>query len=92
MLRMWFFTVFSEMNSFAAMSRLLRPCATRRSTSISRSVSRGAGIWGFSSVALLIAANSVRSLLAIEGLMRDWPAHTDRMAWATSSIGISLSR
>ena len=38
----WFFTVFSEMNSSLAMSRLFRPRATRRRTYISRSVSLGA--------------------------------------------------
>ena len=36
MLRMWFFTVFSLMNSVSAMALLLRPCATRVSTSSSR--------------------------------------------------------
>ena len=70
---MWFFTVFSEMNSFPAMSRLFSPWATSRSTSISRSVSLGAGICGFWSEDLLMAANSVSSLLAIDGLIRDCP-------------------
>ena len=42
MFRTWFFTVFSEMNSSLAMSRLFIPRATSLSTSISRSVSLGA--------------------------------------------------
>ena len=92
MLRMWFFTVFSEMNSCLAMSRLFRPCATSLRTSISRSVSRGAGIGGRSSVALDIAANSFSSFEAIDGEMRDWPAQTLRIASATSSIGISFEQ
>ncbi len=80
------------MNSSLAMSRLFIPFATSLRTSISRSVSFGVGIAGRSSAALLIAANSFSSLLAIDGEIRDWPAHTDRIASATSSIGISLSR
>ena len=39
MLRMWFLTVFSLMNSSSAISRLLWPCATWRSTCSSRAVS-----------------------------------------------------
>ena len=62
---MWFFTVFSLMNSCFAMSRLLSPCATSRSTSISRSVSRGAGMRGCSSADFDIAANSVSSFDAM---------------------------
>src|SRR5581483_10381075 len=92
MLRMWFLTVFSEMYSSLAMSRLFLPWATSLRTSISRSVSRGLGTCVRSPVDLLMAANSLSSLEAIEGEMRDCPAHTDRMASATSSIGISLSR
>ena len=55
-------------------------------------MSRGAGICGRSSEAFDIAANSVSSLEAIDGEIRDWPAHTLRIASATSSIGISFSR
>jgi len=71
MLRMWFFTVFSEMNNSLAMSRLFSPRATSLSTSSSRSVSRGTGSCGRSSLFLIIDANSVSSLLAIEGLISD---------------------
>jgi uncharacterized protein len=72
----WFFTVFSEMNSSFAMSRLFMPRATSLSTSISRSVSFGAATcWTRSSSASRLAsvANSVSSLPAIDGLISDWP-------------------
>jgi hypothetical protein len=39
-----------------------------------------------------IAANSVSSLEAIDGEISDWPACTERIASATSSMEISLSR
>jgi len=90
---MWFFTVFSEMNSSLAMSRLFSPRATSLRTSSSRSVSRGAGTWlRRSSVRFAMSANSLRSLLAIDGLISDWPSYTARTASATSSIEISFSR
>src|SRR6266511_137014 len=71
MFRMWFFTVFSEMYSSFAMSRLFMPFATNRRTSISRSVSRGAGTWDRSPVVLLMAANSFRSLDVVDGGLRE---------------------
>ncbi len=40
MFRRWNFTVFSEIPSWAAISLLRWPATTRRSTSVSRSVSR----------------------------------------------------
>ena len=89
---MWFFTVFSLMNSCLAMSRLFRPLATSLRTSISRSVSRGVGTCWRSSVRLIMEANSVSSLLAIDGLIRDCPPWTARIALATSSMEISLRR
>src|SRR5262249_46608473 len=94
MLRTWFFTVFSEMNSSLAMSRLFIPRATSLSTCISRSVSRGAGTsWARSSSSRRArAANSVRSLRAMDGLIRDWPPCAARTVSATSSSGMSLSR
>ena len=95
MLRTWFFTVFSEMNSSLAMSRLFMPRATSLRTSISRSVSLGAGTCcGRSSSESRRAsvANSVSSLPAMDGLMSDWPPCTARTASATSSSGMSLSR
>ena len=55
-------------------------------------MSFGAGICGRSSASFEIAANSVSSFDAIDGLIKDWPPATDRMAAATSSIEISLSR
>src|SRR5215469_16090177 len=72
MLRTWFLTVFSEMNSSLAMSRLFMPRATSRSTSISRSVRRGAGTCrgGSSSSRRARAANSVSSLAAVHGADR----------------------
>src|SRR5512142_2044095 len=66
MLRTWFLTVFSLMNSCRAMSRLLRPLATSRSTSISRSVSRGLGTCCRSSFLLIIEANSLSSFDAMD--------------------------
>ena len=91
----WFFTVFSEMNSSLAMSRLFMPRATSLSTSISRSVSLGGATCCASSSSvsrLASVANSVSSLPAIEGLIRDWPPCTARTASATSSSGMSFSR
>jgi hypothetical protein len=41
---------------------------------------------------LIIVANSVNSFDAIDGLISDCPPATERMAAATSSIEISLSR
>src|SRR5579875_3190351 len=78
----WFLTVLSEMNSSFAMSRLFIPRATRRSTSISRSVSLGAGTRCGCSVSSFLAraANSVSSLPAIDGLISDWPPCTARTA------------
>src|SRR6266508_2615866 len=67
MLRMWFFTVFSEMYSSLAMSRLLWPLATSLRTSISRSVNLGVGSCCFSSARLTMLANSSSSLEAIDG-------------------------
>ena len=89
---MWFLTVFSEMYSSLAMSRLLWPLATSLRTSISRSVRRGVGTCCFSSARLTMVANSFRSLEAIDGEIRDWPWATERIALATSSIEISLRR
>src|SRR5487761_1607730 len=85
MLRTWFITAFTEMNSSLAMSRLFMPLATSLSTSISRSVSFGAGTcWtGSSSVRRPRVANSVRSLPAMKGLIRDCPPWTERTASAT---------
>src|SRR5207342_117837 len=76
-----------EMNSSLAMSRLFIPLATSLSTSISRSVSLGAGTCcaRSSPSRLASAANSVRSLAAMEGLMRDCPPWTARTTSATSS-------
>ena len=65
MLRTWFFTDISEMNSSFEMSRLFMPRATSLSTSISRSVSLGAAkCWARSSPVSRLArvANSVSSL------------------------------
>ena len=90
MFRTWFFTVFSLMNSCLATSRLFRPFATRRSTSSSRSVSRGA--LPASRSAREISLNSSISFAAIDGLINDCPSATTRTAWATSSIEESLSR
>jgi uncharacterized protein len=91
----WFFTVFSEMNSSLAMSRLFMPRATSLSTSISRSVSLGGATCctcSSSESRLASVANSVSSLPAIEGLISDWPPCTARTASATSSSGMSFSR
>ncbi len=90
MLRTWFLTVFSVMNSCLAISRLLRPFATSRSTSSSRSVSRSVGTGSRSGRDICL--NSSISLTAIDGLIRDCPSATTRTAWATSSIEESLSR
>src|SRR4051812_15677591 len=90
MLRTWFFTVFSLMNSRLAISRLFSPWATSLSTSSSRSVSRGVGTCCRSERDICL--NSSRSLIAIDGLIRDWPSATTRIAWATSSIEESLRR
>ncbi len=91
----WFFTVFSEMNSSLAMSRLFMPRATSLRTSISRSVSLGAATCGARSSEesrLASVANSLSSLPAIDGLISDWPPWTARTASATWSSGMSLSR
>ena len=66
------------------------PLATSRSTSSSRSVSRGVGTCSRS--VRDISLNSSISLTAIDGLISDWPSATTRTAWATSSIEESLSR
>ena len=66
--------------------------ATSLSTSSSRSVSFGAGTSRRSSVRWIIDLNSVSSFAAIEGLICDWPSATARIAVATSSVEISLSR
>ena len=91
MLRTWFLTVFSEMVSSPAISRLLMPVAMRRSTCSSRSVSRGGAVVRVSAC-LASELNSVRSFAAIDGVMRLLPAITDATASPTSSIDISLSR
>src|SRR5680860_219912 len=92
MLRTWFLTVFSEMNSSCAMSRFAIPRATSRSTSISRPVSRGGGgAWG-DSPRRDSDANSVSSAPAIDGLISDCPPNTARMPSAICSPGTSLSR
>ena len=69
MLRTWFFTVFSEIVSSPAISRLLMPVAIRRSTCNSRSVSRGGAVVRVSAC-LASELNSVRSFDAIDGVTR----------------------
>ena len=64
MLRTWFLTVFSEMTSSSAISRLARPRATSRSTSTSRSVSSGA-LPEIGSGSWLRLVNSVSRVAAI---------------------------
>ena len=74
--RMWFFTVFPEMNSCFAMSRLVEALGDEaKAPPSSRSVSLGAGIWGRSSASLEIVPNSVRSFEASK-LDADCPAPT----------------
>ena len=90
MLRTWFLTVFSEITSCLAISRLFMPVATSRSTSSSRSVRRRPGTWLFSGRDICL--NSSISLTAIDGLIRDCPSETTRTAWATSSMEESLRR
>ena len=95
MFRTWFLTVFSEMNSSLAMSRLFIPLATSLRTCISRSVSWAPGTCcsaRSSPSRLASAANSVSSLAAMDGLISDWPPCTARTTSATSSSGMSLSR
>src|ERR671910_102710 len=67
MLRTWFLTVFSLIARRWATSRLLRPLATRRSTSSSRSVSRSACPCARSGRDIVL--NSSMSLAAIDGLI-----------------------
>ena len=93
MLRTWFLTVFSLMNSRTPMSRFVSPLATSFSTSSSRSVRRGAGTLSWSTSARRASeANSTMSLLAMDGEISVWPWTTARTASATSSMEISFSR